>query len=172
MTSSRSLLVLTSPLSNVSAKFGRHLAEIQSVGNFKELYVHLLPNVTKWPPNSNIRSLSAWPSTVTSLYQQGTQQCSSILDLRILLKDTSLDFVPKPFDKVFFEFGTDKELIEPYLKHLGKHNEVVHLEISSDSFKVQDSEEKIESFENVCLGGTFDRLHDGHKILLSEAVLR
>ena len=27
-------------------------------------------------------------------------------------------------------------------------------------------------YENVCLGGTFDRMHEGHKILLSQAAIR
>ena len=92
MTNCRALLVLTSPLSQVTTKFNKNLSEIQ---NSKVVYIHLLPNVKKWPPASSIyKSSGLWSKTITNLYQNGTQSCSQI-DLRILLGDTSLDFVPR-----------------------------------------------------------------------------
>ena len=174
MSNYRALLVLTNPLSQVSAKLNKNLSEIQSA---KVVYVHLLPNIKKWPP-TNMKNSGPWSKTITNLYQNLSQNCSQI-DLRILLGISSLDFIPRPIDRIFIESGIGEEFKDPYLKQiLLDKNEQEIIELPSDNndddTKFQDiSDEKdYKTYENVCLGGTFDRMHVGHKILLSQAALR
>ena len=175
MSSSRALLVLTSPLSQVTTKFNKNvLSEIQSA---KIVYVHLLPNIRKWPqaPDTSAQKYSGpWSNTITSLYQNAIKNCSQI-DLRILLGADSLEFVPRPIDKVFFEAGLHEEFKKPYLEQCLHNNgqEIIELQSVADELKVENDEDQdYKVYENVCLGGTFDRMHDGHKILLSQAALR
>jgi len=175
MTNCRALLVLTSPLSQVTTKFNKNLSEIQ---NSKVVYIHLLPNVKKWPPASSIyKSSGLWSKTITNLYQNGTQSCSQI-DLRILLGDTSLDFVPRPIDKIFIESGISEDFRKPYLEKILEKNgqEIIELQSDNCDQNIDENEDLSDAdykvYENVCLGGTFDRMHEGHKILLSQAAIR
>ena len=169
----RVLLVLTSPLHQISSKFPTYLRDIQSK-NPQVLYVHLLPNVTKWPPKAcQMESrLGPWSNTVTSIYQQGGQHCSN-LDLRVLLHATSIDIIPKPIHEVLFEEGTCTEMQKAYLQACKSQGSTTLNKVETDDNATgTDNEEKIKSYENVCLGGTFDRIHNGHKILLSEGALK
>ena len=151
---SRALLVLTSPLSQVTTRFTRHLREIQA-SDSKVLYVHFLKN-----------SEGNWSKIITNLYQQ----CST-LDLRILLQTSSLQFIPKPIDKVYFE-NIAHDVKESYLKNLKEYDQVFDLKEDSTLEKVEEDKNDFKVVDNVCLGGTFDRIHNGHKILLSQAALR
>ena len=103
---------------------------------------------------------------MSNLYQQCAQ-----LDLRVLLNE---DFVPRPLHQVFFEHGSCPDLFQrPYLTLLNKDLKVTELaEFSGVTEEFIENKTAPKIYENVCLGGTFDRIHNGHKILLSEAVLR
>lgn len=71
------------------------------------------------------------------------------------------------------------ENLESYVEHQFAASPEVHYfelpssESDEESGHSEPLEEKdIVSFRSVCLGGTFDRLHLGHKVLLSSAVAK
>ena len=103
------------------------------------------------------------------MYQQGGNQFSH-LDLRILLSESSIDVIPRPIHEILFEHGVCNEFKQLYLNTF-KNSKISTLKCA-EKCDVQTFEEKVKSYEDVCLGGTFDRVHNGHKILLSEAALR
>lgn len=174
MVNPRALMVLTSPLNQVVNKFAHHLSQIQQSDSPMTLYVHLLPNVNAWPVASTeaIRQSGAWSRTITDMYQS-TTQCSSQLDLRIMLSNA----LPKPpLDHIYFEEPQLSDFKAQYLSDLKMINDGIQVfDLAKESIEDNSSEDLKDDFkvyENVCLGGTFDRIHDGHKILLSQAVLR
>ena len=162
----RILLVLTSPLGQIVPKFSNYLSDIQTK-NPHILYIHLLPQHS----NEKNRHLAAWNNTVTSLYQQGSILCSN-LDLRVLLHESSIDLIPRPIQEIYFEDDVIQGIQQPYLQNF-KNSKVSKLKkevAASENVVIEQVE--VKNYNNVCLGGTFDRIHNGHKILLSEAALR
>ena len=103
------------------------------------------------------------------MYQQGGNQCSN-LDLRILLNESSIEVIPRPIHEILFEHDVCNEFKQPYLNTF--QNSKISTLKCDEKCDSQAIKEVVKSYDDVCLGGTFDRVHNGHKILLSEAALR
>ncbi len=168
---SRALVVLSSPLGQAASRFSKMIPQISKVQNHGVLYVHLLPQASKWPP-TKITSISALSNAMTSIY---SQSCTSH-DIRILFNP--LAEVKQPLHHLFFESNLDSGFKKQYIKHL-KVNEVevktssITLEDMSGAETTVDPEKDADKmYDFVCLGGTFDRIHKGHKILLTESAIR
>ena len=149
----RNLIIMSSPMNQIVPKFKNYMSNFDDKPS-STLYIHLT--------NENKHGLS---KIMTNLYQM---QCHS-MDLRILWTTDANHL--QPLDQVYFEAEmneNDKNSILNQLKFKGVQ-ELPKIQLEENE---PNSMEEYQSHDFVCLGGTFDRLHEGHKILLSEAALR
>ncbi|CAH2096056.1 unnamed protein product [Euphydryas editha] len=97
-------------------------------------------------------------------------------DVRLLLKpwDTLTKIkTNNPIGIIMFdkEFLKDADKLKYSIDNI--KNDVLLKQIDDEStVHASLSNEKVKTYEYVALGGTFDKLHNGHKILLSQAALR
>lgn len=184
------LLILSSPTSSQVRKL---LSKVTSFVE-KTLYVH--PCVAKtqlWPivphtptPKFQSRALK----TVHAVYNNAYTCCGS-LDVRVFLDHLKMQQV-RDGEKRTTQFSIDVVLtdadipskqLRSFLNHKFVQNfdnvDVVNLLATGNNFQRQNGVDGesldvvvLKGYENVVLGGTFDRLHGGHKIFLSEAVMR
>lgn len=146
------------------------------------LYVHL---VSKCPKLLTRRSDQMhyganFSSTMIDLYR--TSICIRNLDVRVLLHGPVLTPPAKistnlPIDVVYFDDEIPTQDMECFLHECltNKASECKKIPLKAKDWDINEmnsADQDNESYDCVVLGGTFDRLHLGHKILLSEAILR
>lgn len=109
------------------------------------------------------------------------------VDVRVLLpnfKNVNLLKVitKKPIEVVYFDStyssSAIKNFVQTYVVNKSPNCRTISFFANNDEYNFSFSENKEESVHNfeeydyVVLGGTFDKLHIAHKIMLSEAVMR
>ncbi|XP_033103260.1 bifunctional coenzyme A synthase-like [Anneissia japonica] len=188
------LLVLTSPIHQLLSRITPILNEAVSLIN-ETLIIHLEPefdrvlnkvSVHTTPPTESLSKL------VMNIYAQAgnSKQCP---DVRILLHNiTTLPstcalphMISSPVEVVLTDFQDIGSNFNQFLNTsftLPTAPKIQQLSNCSDDNQdvrdVNDEDVKngvnnvLQTYGHVVLGGTFDRLHNGHKILLSESCLR
>ncbi|KAJ3644954.1 hypothetical protein Zmor_022650 [Zophobas morio] len=145
------------------------------------LYIQLLSALTEPFGNFHTTAFNSWPKysqTIHGIYTQAATHCQN-LDVRVLLSGlkykTMTQICTKTnIDLVIFDKSHNKTDIDDFVKtkigNIAKEYDVVTLD--AGVFENLDPPEDGKVYKHVVLGGTFDRLHTAHKVLLSEAILR
>ncbi|XP_026327157.1 bifunctional coenzyme A synthase isoform X2 [Hyposmocoma kahamanoa] len=128
--------------------------------------------------SSSETALSLISRQIAQVYSKATHYCNN-LDVRLMLKPNepmkNLK-TSQPIDLILYDSELTKDIDK--LKHtvvtLSSDYKLHYLGTSLESIgeDVANDQQPVKQYEYVALGGTFDRLHNGHKILLSQAVLR
>ncbi|KAL7305220.1 hypothetical protein TKK_0002605 [Trichogramma kaykai] len=177
------LLVLTNPskISKLLPAIKKHV--------LKTLYIQYFPkhniilSSAYSPPATNFKG-PQYSQVVANIYALATKY-STNLDVRVLLTslkqpNVSITRTKKPIELVIFDKICSSSDANTFMQDCISNmsmgctfitlDEKCNEEDTNDS-NVNNSQDN-NIYQSVVLGGTFDRLHNGHKILLSEAILR
>ncbi|XP_072041842.1 bifunctional coenzyme A synthase-like [Amphiura filiformis] len=188
------LLVLTAPLNQLSHRIAPILHYAAGKVD-KILYVHLQPNYVSETESNFLR---VTPTTdlcaaVTRLHTGAANLCSR-LDIRILLGNVGKPTEPLVYPRTlqnkvefiltdcvnqnndnFKTFMEGNYVLKPFPK-MEFLKESDWKTSSNDNLSGMDwslpKSEELQTYGHIVLGGTFDHVHAGHKILLSESIMR
>lgn len=173
------LLLLTGPFRVVIESVTQYL-KCANENIIKRLYVKIEPEFSKPISKSDTVNLKKLSYFVPLVYNKASSLCQN-LDVRVLLSDTrkrkaELGEASK-FDVILTNSTEENQDIINYTNHILKRkcDTIIKLhetDVSQAGVFNNESASDFKNFKTVCLGGTFDRLHSGHKVLLSEAALR
>ncbi|CAD1473918.1 unnamed protein product, partial [Heterotrigona itama] len=176
------LLVLTNPKKVIKLLpiIRKHILKTLYIQYFPEKNIFLSGN---YMIASSQSRMSHYAQIISKIYTD-TSIVSSRLDVRVLLtsiKNPNISIIntKKPVEIVIFDQICSKReadtFIQDYLANTSMGCSFINLgdDLNSEKLDIITPcflEEK--TYKNVVLGGTFDKIHNGHKIFLSEAVLR
>ncbi|KAM7356872.1 bifunctional Phosphopantetheine adenylyltransferase - Dephospho-CoA kinase [Cochliomyia hominivorax] len=158
-------------VSNVK-QFAQTLRSIEKYVH--SLYVHLNVPVTRTP-------VPSWGRLISQLYVDSNVHFNNKVDMSILVTPlkqrggTVESLNLRPIDMIFSD-AHHPEVCEQLRQQFRIEKPTIYLadDSSNDLTEYQqlEPEDKIRTYNNVVLGGTFDRIHLGHKIFLTQAVIR
>lgn len=153
------------------------------------LYIKLISNVILESLLLNSKqtfniSKECFRNTVFDYYSQ-VKNVDNV-DVRVLLsnfKDGDLHKVTtsKPIDVIYFDSSYSSKAVaafaNKYVENKSKNFQIssfpmLDTECNFNLSEIENNQTTFKEYDYVVLGGTFDKLHLGHKSLLSEAVLR
>ncbi|CAD5123211.1 unnamed protein product [Dimorphilus gyrociliatus] len=168
---SEALLVLTRPL-HVLRYNTREILKTAAQYASRAVYIHVTNDElhSPVPQNDSLRRF------LVSIYGESSKYK---LDVRFLLHNVGIS----PPQSITLGYGqyetllTDSNESQTVAKYAKEHIlqaasalNVIKLELNTQV--EPEKEEVFKTYDNVCLGGTFDRLHAGHKILLSYGAMQ
>ncbi|XP_013396560.1 bifunctional coenzyme A synthase-like, partial [Lingula anatina] len=187
------LLILTSPLSKIPQCISALLSASMKYVS-ETLYIHIEPGWKGGPSlaNQKFGSFQCRPTVLirnvtTGVYANAASTCGQ-LDVRVLLSSFTAKQAPhsqqtlrRAYDIILTDHklhaGFAEQVLEKYPLAIIPNVQVLeantslggcHTE-SGDTLSTEDV--PLGTYDYIALGGTFDRFHGGHKILLSEACL-
>ncbi len=141
-------------------------------------YVQKTLFIQLYSKDNQNRSAPSYSRAINTIYSSSVKWCGD-LDVRVItnnLKPNNSKKLTEKFDVLLFDncFSQSETIA---MSNIFQSKEVIKLTEEQPTSSVKfdfddDADANTETYENVVLGGTFDRLHVGHKILLTEAVLR
>ncbi|XP_058834255.1 bifunctional coenzyme A synthase [Topomyia yanbarensis] len=132
------------------------------------LYVQLHPKFT------DKTRVTAFDKFIASVYQSSPLELGAGVDLRFIvssLKTNDFRSINRKIDFLFFDYPIATCGNSSDLPPLYNESQIIELTGKPFSIDVSGLSEPTQTYKNVVLGGTFDRLHVGHKVLLTQAVL-
>lgn len=177
------LLILTNPskVAKLLSSIKEHVLKTLYIQYFPEKNI-LISSAYSLPTTKQLRG-PQYSKIVASIYALASSD-SSCLDIRVLLSSLknpngSIIHTKNPVELVIFDRSYSSNDANTFIQDCLSNTSMGCKFLTFDQ-KDHDSHENNATdivtndklYSSVVLGGTFDRLHNGHKIFLSEAILR
>lgn len=142
-------------------------------------YVQKTLFIQLYSKDNQNRTAPSFSKAINVIYSSSVKWCGD-LDVRVItnnLKPNNTKKLTDKFEVLLFDncFSPSETITMSNIfqtKEVIKLHEEQPADIEKADLECDTETDNVETYENVVLGGTFDRLHVGHKILLTQAVLR